>query len=312
MRAPVAVLLLIYRRPALTEQVLRRLREVRPAVLLVAADAPATEAEQIVCQRTRELVAEGVDWPCVLATRYAPEHLGCKRAVSSALDWAFSQHERVIVVEDDCVPDPTFFRFCEEMLERYADDHRVMQVCGSNLTGRQPGGDSYFFSRFGPVWGWATWRRAWACYDVHMTSWPEHRDSRRLQGQCPEPFEADWRREIFDAVHEGRIDTWDYQWAYAKMILGGLNIVPARHLVANIGFGADATHTRAADDPRGKLATLEMPLPLTHPAEVAAWVEADREYLQKVAGLPASHWSVNGGRHWLKSWVRRLRRRGLS
>jgi hypothetical protein len=310
MPPPSAILLLLYRRPALTDKLLRRLAQVRPPVLLVAADAPKTQADEAACELTRKLVREMVDWPCNVTTRYAEEHLGCKLAVSSAIDWAFTLHERLIILEDDCLPEPSFFRFCNEALERYADDERVMQICGSNLTGWRPAdGAGAFFSRFGPVWGWASWRRAWANYDVEMKEWPNHRHQERLSVLCPQPFEARWRREILDAVHGGEIDTWDYQWAFAKMRRGGLNLFPNQHLVANIGFGADATHTHSADDPRGRLKTEPLPLPVRWPAEVGTAEEADRLYLQKVAGLPGNMLSWPGVRHWLKSWARQLRKR---
>ncbi|HYF36878.1 MAG TPA: hypothetical protein VD994_16395 [Prosthecobacter sp.] len=302
------VLLLVYRRPALTARVLRVLRDVKPAVLLIAADAPGREQDRAACAQTRQLVLETVDWPCHVETRFADRHLGCKTAVSSAIDWAFSLHDRLIVVEDDCVPAASFFRFCDELLARYAEDPRVLQISGSNLTGWRQRPESYHFSRFGPIWGWASWRRAWANYDVAMASWPEVRNSTLLSQLCPEPFEAAWRREIFDEVYHGRIDTWDYQWAYAKMIAGGINIIPATHLVANIGFGAGATHTWAEDDPRGRLPTCDLGFPLVHPQTIATVPEADREYLRKVVGLPAEPWSVPGAKHLLKSWARRIRR----
>lgn len=302
MRPLPAVLLLIYRRPELTARVLEVLREVRPPILLVAADGAAGEEDQALCARTRELVEKGVDWPCQVRTRFSTEHLGCKRAVSGALNWAFAEHERVIVLEDDTVPEPSFFSFCAEMLERYAGDERVMQVCGSNLTGWRGAGASYHFSRFGPIWGWASWRRAWRHCDADMSSWPEQRHS--LARHCPEPFEAAWRREVFDDVYQGRIDTWDYQWAYAKAVAGGLNIVPSEHLVANVGFGAGATHTLNAEDPRGRLATAPLPFPLRHPGEVAADVGADQAYLRQVVGLPGRAWSRDGVRWLLKRAIR--------
>jgi hypothetical protein len=302
-----AILFLVYRRPEPTRRVLDRIRAARPEILLVAADAPKNEAERAAVTEVRRLIETGIDWPCRVEIRCAERHAGCRLAVSGAIDWAFERQERLIILEDDCLPEPGFFSFCAEMLERYAEAPEVAQICGSNLTQWEPkDGSSYFFSRFGPVWGWATWRRAWKAYDVSMQSWPEFR-GRPLQRLCPEPFEADWRREVFDEVYGKQLDTWDYQWAYAKLITSGLNVIPKRHLVANIGFGGDATHTHATDDPRSRIHTHDLEFPLLHPAEIEGSREADRIYLQKVVGLPSSKWSAAGLKYLLKSKARRLR-----
>lgn len=297
------VLFLIFRRPELSLQVLAAIRAARPAVLLIAADGPrpghAEEAR--LCAETRAAVLAGIDWPCQVQTRFREHNLGCKRAVAEALDWAFAQHERLIIVEDDCLPDPSFFPWCEAALERYQNDERVMQVCGSNLTGAQPeGGASGFASRFGPIWGWATWRRAWRHYDVELGSWPEWRRSDRLKHLFPEPFEASWRCQIFDAVHAGEIDTWDYQWAYAKAIRNGVSLIPERNLVQNLGFRADATHTR---DPRmaTRLSRPTQPLtgPWRWPEEVRPWRAADSLYLRQIVGLPS---------HRFEAWLQQAKR----
>lgn len=288
---PTPVLFLIHRRPELAMRVLAAIRSARPRHLLVAADGPADDQA---CAAARELVLKGIDWPCRLECRFLTDQLGCRRAVSTALDWAFSLHEELIVLEDDCVPHPDFFPFCEAMLRHYQDNPLVMQVCGSHLIGMHPADGSYYFSRFGPVWGWASWRRAWQAYDVDLKCWPAFRDSPQLRTCCPEPLEAAWRRGVLDATHLGRIDTWDYQWAFAKMRLGGLSVVPGVNLVSNIGFGPDATHTQDAADPRSCLATHCLTWPLIHPRNLASWEQADRAYLARVVGLPPRVWSLRG------------------
>ncbi|MEZ5384398.1 MAG: hypothetical protein R3F13_02660 [Prosthecobacter sp.] len=298
------VLFLVHRRPRLTAQVFAAIRQARPSHLLVAADGPEDDA---LCRETRRLVQVGVDWPCNVQTRFSVTQLGCKKAVSQALDWAFCAHKRLIVLEDDCLPEASFFPFCDEMLARYAKDTRVMQVCGSNLAGWQPEAHSYFFSRFGSIWGWASWRRAWQCFDLNMATWPQTRQSGLLQKLCPQPLEGAWRMELFDAAHAGQIDTWDTQWAYARIMHSGIHIIPERHLVANIGFGPDATHN--ADDPLGKLPTVAMPFPLRHPNVVRVDEAADRAYLENVAGLPKSAWSPAGVRYAVKRFARQLRNR---
>lgn len=258
-------------------------------MLLIAADAPhpGRPEEVSLCRETREVALQGIDWPCVVETYFGEEHRGCRRAVAGALDWAFARHEQLIILEDDCLPDASFFLWCETLLGQYRHEPKIMQICGSNLAGiAPPGGASGYFSRFGPIWGWATWRRAWQLYDVDIKSWPKLRASPELNRLCPEPFEADWRKEVFDSVHSGGLDTWDYQWAYARMVHEKLSIFPAVNLIQNIGFGPGATHTTSPAAARLSLPTGPVPLPPRLPQEIVSWAEADRAYLAKVVGLP--------------------------
>src|SRR5579871_4386735 len=161
------VALIVFNRPDTTRQVFQEIRRVRPPVLLVVADGPRRdhpEDEQL-CRETRA-VAEEVDWPCQVLTEYSDVNLGCRHRPASGLDWVFSQVEEAIILEDDCVPHPSFFRFCSELLSRYRDDARIGTIAGTNVQGgRKRGGASYYFSKYPTIWGWASWRRAWALYD---------------------------------------------------------------------------------------------------------------------------------------------------
>lgn len=298
----IPVLFLIHRRLGPATRVMAALRQARPQVLLIAADGPQHDAR---CQEVRDQMLSSINWPCQVVTRFLDELTGCRVAVSSALDWAFGLHDQLIILEDDCVPHPSFFTFCAAMLERFNEEPEVMQICGSNLTGVRPVGQSYYFSRFGPIWGWASWRRAWQAYDVEMKAWNSARNSSQLRQLCPEPFEAGWRREVLDAVYRCEVDTWDYQWAFAKLRCGGLNVVPAVNLVSNIGFGSDATHTTNSSDPRADMSTYELAEPWQHAPRITAWREADRAYLTQVVGLPESFWSRKGLRRSLRTLFQR-------
>ena len=127
-----AVVLFVFQRPGPTADVLKALRAVRPPVLYVVADGPRPthpeDSER--CRLTRQVVRDGIDWPCEQHHLWSDSNLGCGRSVPRGLSWVFEREEQVIVLEDDCVPEPTFFRFCKELLARYRDDPRVTQVCG--------------------------------------------------------------------------------------------------------------------------------------------------------------------------------------
>jgi hypothetical protein len=260
------VALLLFNRPETTRRVFDEIRRARPQKLLVVADGPRPghpeDAAQ--CAAAREVVA-CVDWPCEVLTNYAETNLGCKRRVSSGLDWVFEQVEEAIILEDDCLPHPTFFRFCQELLEKYREDDRVFHISGDFFrTAGARNRYSYFFSRYNFIWGWASWRRAWKHYDVEMKLWPEIRDGKRLEAFFGDEAEARQFTEPFQQVYEGKVDTWDYQWGFAMWAHGGLSIRPNVNLISNIGFGAGATNTTAAS-PNANLPTAAMEFPLRHP-----------------------------------------------
>jgi hypothetical protein len=207
--------------------------------------------------------------------------------MSSGLDWVFENVDRAIILEDDCVPHPSFFRFSQELLERYAEDERVMMVAGTNmLRGLPEVAHSYIFSRNASVWGWATWRRAWRHNDVEMKAWPAFRDAGRLRDVfCDERLAEKWRRPL-DAVYEGKVDTWDTQWEFACWVQSGLTIVPRYNLVENIGFGRDATHTKATSHRLAAMSTRAMDFPLLHPDTVLADMAFDRRLMREVYFVP--------------------------
>jgi hypothetical protein len=196
--------------------------------------------------------------------------------VASGLTWVFEQAPEAIVLEDDCLPHPTFFRYCDELLERYRDDERVTAICGANFQqGAQRRIGSYYFSRYLHVWGWAGWQRSWRQYDVELRRWPVLRDGGWLKDLLGREDETDYWTKIFDAVQRGEVDTWDYQWLFASWAEGGLCILPRVNLVSNLGFGRDATHTATAN-PFAALPVREMQFPLEHPPFLIRDAACDR------------------------------------
>jgi hypothetical protein len=221
-------------------------------------------------------IVEQVDWRCEVRRNYVDSNLGLKRRVSSGLDWVFSHVERAIVLEDDCVAHPDFFRFCDAMLERYAEDERVAVVTGNNFqNGRRRGEASYYFSKYNHCWGWATWRRAWQHYQGDLPFWPEWRASERWTRQMPDNVERAYWQRIFDRVRAGQIDSWAYPWTACVWYHSGLTVTPNMNLVSNIGFGSDSTHTAASDSPLAAIPTAPLG-EILHPDVVAQDVEADR------------------------------------
>lgn len=270
------VALIIFRRPDLTRQVFEAIRAARPPQLFVIADGPRNEAEQVLCQQTRAIVAQ-VDWPCEVVTNYAATNMGLRRRLISGISWVFEQTEEAIFLEDDCLPHPTFFRFCAELLERYRDEPRVMHISGNFYVNRQSGSESYYFTRYPHVWGWASWRRAWKHYDPDLATWGDDLTRRRfLQNTTSRSERRFWNRTL-ENVLQGKINTWDFQWTFSVMSQNGLCINPTRNLVTNLGFTDEATHTISTDSPFAKLEISEMTFPLVAPANNDIDTEADRQ-----------------------------------
>ena len=171
--------------------------------------------------------------------------MGCKERVATGLDWVFSIVEEAIILEDDCLPDPTFFRFCQELLDKYRDDKRIMTICGTNIKGEWKSKiQSYHYSYYGKGWGWASWRRAWKHFDLSMSLWSQPEMKKRIRDILNNREEYQKRVQKFDNAYLGKTTSWDAQWLFARLSQSGLSIVPSVNLVTNIGFGEEATHTK--------------------------------------------------------------------
>ena len=278
------VALFVFNRPAPTRRVFERIRAQRPGTLLLIADGPRNAGERRLTDAARAAVSQ-IDWPCQVFRNFADSNLGCRQRISSGIDWVFTKVPETIILEDDCVPDDSFFPFCAELLERYRENPRVMMISGNNFQdGRQVGPASYYFSAITHIWGWATWRRAWSHFDVRVSQWPEHREGPLLDQVFPDPAIVAYQRRALDNVHGGRVDTWDVQWAFATWLAGGLAVLPERNLVSNIGFGPEATHTRKAASRYAAMDVEPMTFPLVHPAEPRRQIEADMRSLAEMVG----------------------------
>jgi hypothetical protein len=267
----------IFNRPEITRIVFEKIRQQKPKILLLIADGPRTtiKSDAKNCKITQKIVSE-IDWDCEVYRNYSDVNLGCKLRVSSGLDWVFEQVGTAIILEDDCLATPDFFKFCNELLDRYQDDERIFSIAGSSFHSQNTiMMNSYYYSRYPQIWGWATWRRAWKYYDVTMSLWQSERPAIDLKS-----MEQDWQilnywSHLFNKAAHNQIDTWDYQWIFASFMQNALHIIPTKNLISNIGFGQDATHTKQ-ETHLSHLITHPMDFPLQHPPIMMRNYEADR------------------------------------
>jgi len=274
MRTP--VVFIIFNRPETTLRVFEEIRRARPTKLLVVADGPRTDrkGEEKLVAATRAIINQ-VDWPCEVLKNYSGTNLGCKKRVSSGINWVFDTVEEAIILEDDCLPDPSFFPFCEELLEKYRNDERIGQIGGVNFQfGNNVTEYSYYFSRYSHIWGWASWRRVWQGYDVEMKRWKEIKATKKLNNIFEEREIIEYWTDIFNRVYRNKIDTWDYQWSFHLMINEKLTILPHVNLISNIGFSNNATHTTG----KSRFDNLDrerIEFPLKHPPDISRHISAD-------------------------------------
>jgi hypothetical protein len=270
------ILFMIFNRPDTTERVFQQIRAIKPKYLFVSADGPrlqkAGEAER--CTQARAIIKQ-VDWDCELKTKFSEKNQGCKVSVSSAITWFFENVEEGIILEDDCLPDLSFFKFCQELLERYRNDQRIMHISGNNFQdGRRKGTGSYYASSLNHVWGWATWKRAWKKYDVTMAGYADDQD--RFFKMFPDATIRNYWQKNFDLVYTNRKDTWDVQWQYTMFLHRGLALHPNVNLVSNIGFQTGATHTIDDFDPMANRKSERIEDMLQHPKILEPDTDADR------------------------------------
>lgn len=259
------IVFFVFNRPQETQIVFERIREAKPSHLFLVADGARKDLQdEDRCLEVRKIISD-VNWDCQVFENYSDVNLGCKLRVSSGLDWVFSQVDAAIILEDDCLPNTSFFDFCDNLLDYYRDDDRVFSISGATF---QPVArkipNSYYFSKYSHVWGWATWRRAWRFYDVDMKLW---------ESVCGEDYLnslfSDWQTRLywkqkFQKLYQKEIDTWDFQWIFTSFIQNALHVLPAKNLVSNIGFGKDATHTQK-ESKFSRRQTFDLEFPLQHP-----------------------------------------------
>lgn len=281
------ILFIIFNRPDTTQEVFNAIRAIKPKKLYVTADGARTgnQNDLMNCPKTREIIK--IDWDCEVKTLYRDENLGCRNAVSDAITWFFNQEEKGIILEDDCLPDLSFFPFCEELLEKYKNNEEIMLISGDNFqNGKKQGDASYYFSRYNHIWGWASWRRVWKHYDVDMKTFPENKEKGFLNEIFLSKKARNYWLKRFEKAYNGEINTWDYQWTYSIFSRYGISILPNENLISNIGFGNQSTHTAKMNNKMANLPISSITFPLTHPSKIKINTQAD-DYTFKTIFSPS-------------------------
>lgn len=301
-----AILLIAFNRPKELEQVFSVLKDLKPPRLYVAVDGPRPgRTEDVETVAAVQALVDRVkkDFPKV-ETKFQRDNLGCRMGPVRALQWFFTHEEEGVILEDDCVPEPSFFSYQAELLERFRHDHRVLCIAGNNPLSTRSGNESYFFSRFPVIWGWGAWRRSLEGIDWSLQDW-EGKGGLAFWRRRLKPIQLfDYWKDQFDLIRYKNLDAWDIQFVHRAFATGALCAVPSRNLVRNIGFGESATHTKDGKDLRANQQTFALEGPLQHPQEVGPDKAWDRRWARQHFWNRHATWR---GRFW--QFLRRIKQK---
>lgn len=261
------IVFFVYNRPETTKQVFEMIKRYQPKQLFLVSDGPKSDLLDSEKVRLVRSILQGVNWPCQVYQRYRESNLSCRHSIVEGLRWVFKEVESCIILEDDCLPSLSFFDYCSILLDHYFLDEKVMSVSGyEHHEIKLSSGQSYAFSKYPSIWGWATWRRAIKDFDDTVSDWDESKHFSHLLNYLGNEKYANYWAYMLNEAKRGA-DHWDYAWAYHCWRQGGLAIRPAYSMIQNIGFGLEATHTREIDHPISKQVAQDLQFPLRHPAE---------------------------------------------
>jgi len=270
------ILFMVYRRPELTQLVFNEIKRIKPKYLYVAADGPqkGIVGEVAKCISVRDVISQ-IDWECDLQLLYQNVNLGGKWGGYTAISWFFNHVEEGIILEDDDIPDPSFFPYCTELLEKYRNDNRIGTISGDNFQfGQNKTSDSYYYSKYLHGWGWASWKRVWEQFDIALKDWPSVRNTDWIGELLDDPREIPFWTSTLDRMYEGDMGAWDYQFSHFLWRKRMLTVLPSINLVSNIGFGEDSTHC-SGNNIMANVKREQMVFPLKHPTVLERNKKAD-------------------------------------
>ena len=300
-----AVLFVIFNRPGTTQKVFEAIRAAKPKRLYLAADGPrpGVPGDALLCKQTREIVAK-IDWDCEVKTLFRDENKGCKNGVSAAINWFFSNEEEGIILEDDCLPANSFFKFCDTLLEKYRHDTRVRHITGCNLQfGKKWGQSTYYFSNRTHVWGWASWRMVWDDYDLSLEKYDSAEIGKQMKNIYDDDLVAESWANIFNEVKAGKINSWAYPLDFANFFNNGLVIIPNENLISNIGFSANATNTLNENNVYANIPLTEID-EISHPVFFVPEKQADLSIINRDFNLDKRRRKARSLGRKFRKWVK--------
>jgi|TARA_B110000114_G_scaffold177622_1_gene209626 hypothetical protein len=282
MKFNIPIVIIVYNRPTQTKRLLKKLESIEPSNLIIISDGPKNNTLDIKKNLEVKKITEKINWKCNKIYINSSNNLGLKKRIYSGLNLVFKKFDRAIILEDDCLPNDSFFYFCDKLLKIYKRNEKISSISGNNFNNILIS-ESFYFSKYSSIWGWATWRRSWKKFDIEIKFWPKFKKSKKWKKSCPDIVERAFWEKIFDKVYKNQINSWAYPYLLNNFYLNRLSIVPQYNLVKNIGFGKNATNTNKQDKlffPSQK----EIKKKLRIPKEIIQYYKADKVDFANVYG----------------------------
>ena len=257
------ILFAFYIREDTTIKVFEKIAEIKPAKLYLSSDGARRQKDQIIVNRLREKVLSMIDWPCIVNKKFNDSNQGCGIAISSSITWFFKNENQGIILEDDCLPNISFFNYCEDLLNRYKSNKTIWHISGANLFPSSIEDFSYDYSVYPGIWGWATWADRWENYNFNLIKL----NIKEYKYFSKRTISISYFKKIFDSLDKKKIDTWDFQWMFTLWKNNALAITPKYNLVSNIGFGKNSSNTYYINDLRANIDTKEIYI-INHPSGI--------------------------------------------
>ncbi len=238
----IPILLLIYNRPDYIRKSIINLRKIKPKKIFIFCDGPKSESDRLLCLKSIKETKK-INWNCSISRKFLKQNRGSKNAVSLGISWFFKKNSKGIILEDDCIPNKSFFKFCEKMLEFYDKSKIVGCITGDNfLLNNLKFKNGYYLSKYANCWGWATWRDVWKIYDKDIKFWPRFKNSLGWKKNFLTIDERRYWSLVFDACYQNKIDSWAYPWTLSLWKKELLTVTPSKNLVNNIGLTSTRTY----------------------------------------------------------------------
>ena len=277
----VSILLITYKRSKYLEKVLSRIKKINPKILYIYSDGPKDKLEEADVLKCRKIIND-INWGNV-KKKFNIRNKGIELIPKLAIDWVFQKNSKAIILEDDTLPNLSFFTFCEKLLLKYENNPKISMISGTNLSQENTKNlkQSYFFSKYSNIWGWATWKNKWNHYDRKMKNWPKYRGKKlKMYSYFNEEFH--WWNKMFKLTFNGKNRNWDYQWTFKNFYKKRLSIVPKKNLISNIGIEGHGRNSKKLFN----LKTHKIKFPLNHPKNIELNCRIDKSICKKTYIMP--------------------------
>ncbi len=281
-RFNIPILLITYKRPKYLNKVLTRIKKIKPKILYIYSDGPKNLSEDKDVQKCRKLIND-INW-CRVKKKFNKSNMGIEQVPKLAINWVFSSVTKAIILEDDTLPELSFFEFCRVLLKKYKNKKKISMISGSNLAHEYSDKikESYYYSKYSNIWGWATWSDRWNSYDKKMHNWPLFKKE-KLKKICYFKREYLWWKKMFNLTYLQKSKNWDYQWTFQNFYKNRWSIVPKNNLISNFGV-SNASGKNAASLFNLKLEKIKFPI--NHPSKIILNKNLDKKICSKTYVLP--------------------------